>query len=215
MVSSGEVGKKSKALVSPPISPLSHLPHLHLFFLPSSAQLQRKSSSFLFFFFGFFRATASFFSFFFLLLLLLSSARQARFFFFFFLLHSNITLFFSLFLCCCFFFFFFFFLSFFFSSSLAHWFVYRFSFFFFGYFMFSQEENGGNVENFEWSGYSSNICFYVLIWIRVLISNFLGLCLNLCYCVADIVLMFKWVCVLELIFFLCFWAYAFVFLEWI
>ena len=42
----------------------------------------------------------------------------------------------------------------------------------------------------------------VLIWIRVLISNFLGLCLNLCYCVADIVLMFKWVCVLELILFM-------------
>ena len=42
----------------------------------------------------------------------------------------------------------------------------------------------------------------VLIWIRVLISNFLGLCLNLCYCVVDIVLMFKWVCVLKLILFM-------------
>ena len=58
------------------------------------------------------------------------------------------------------------------------------------------------------SGYSSNICVYVLIWIWVLILNFLDLCLNLCFCVADIVLMFKWVCVLELVSFeflsLCF-----------
>ena len=38
-----------------------------------------------------------------------------------------------------------------------------------------------------------------MIWIWVLILNFLDLCLNLFFCVDDIVLMFKWVCDLELV----------------